>query len=95
MATVNEPQDDDLRVPLRDYIKLGFDNINARLDDAQRERAELKADIDRVSGRVDRVSGRVDKVDGRIDRLMFAIIAAAVVLSAAVIGAAAAIIATQ
>ena len=81
MATVNEPQDDDLRVPLREYIRLGFDNINARLDDAQRERAVLKADIDRV--------------DGRIDRLMFAIIAAAVVLSAAVIGAAAAIIASQ
>ena len=81
MATVNEPQDDDLRVPLREYIKLGFDNINTRLDDAQRERAVLKADIDRV--------------DGRIDRLMFTMIGAAVVLSAAIIGAAAAIIATQ
>ena len=81
MATVNEPQDDDLRVPLREYIKLGFDNINGRLDTAQNERAVLKADIDRV--------------DGRIDRLMFAIIGAAVVLSAAVIGAAAAIIASQ
>ncbi|MCY3637627.1 MAG: hypothetical protein OXG80_00855 [Chloroflexi bacterium] len=88
MATVNEPQDNDLRVPLREYIKLGFDNINARLDDTQRERAVLKSDIDRVSG-------RVDKVDGRIDRLMFAIIAAPVELSAAIIGAAAAIIATQ
>ena len=88
MATLNEPQDDDLRVTLREYIKLGFDNINARLDDAQRERAVLKSDIDRVSG-------RVDKVDGRIDRLMFAIIAASVVLSAAIIGAAATIIATQ
>ncbi len=88
MATVNEPQDDDLRVPLRDYIRLGFDNINGRLDTAQNERAVLKSDIDRVSG-------RVDKVDGRIDRLMFAIIGAAVVLSAAVIGAAAAIIASQ
>ena len=88
MATVNEPQDDDLRVPLRDYIKLGFDNINGRLDAAQNERAVLKADIDNVSG-------RVDKVDGRIDRLMFAIIGAAVVLSAAIIGAAAAIIASQ
>lgn len=81
MATVNEPQDDDLRVPLRDYIRLGFDNINGRLDTAQNERATLKADIDRV--------------DGRIDRLMFAIIGAAIVLSAAVIGAAAAIIASQ
>ena len=88
MATVNEPQDDDLRVPLRDYIRLGFDNINGRLDTAQNERAVLKADIDNVSG-------RVDKVDGRIDRLMFAIIGAAVVLSAAIIGAAAAIIASQ
>ena len=81
MATVNDPQDDDLRVPLREYIRLGFDNINGRLDTAQNERAVLKADIDRV--------------DGRIDRLMFAIIGAAVVLSAAVIGAAAAIIASQ
>ena len=81
MATVNEPQADDLRVPLREYIKLGFDSINGRLDAAQNERAVLKADIDRV--------------DGRIDRLMFAIIGAAVVLSAAVIGAAAAIIASQ
>lgn len=88
MATVNDPQDDDLRVPLREYIKLGFDNINGRLDAAQNERAVLKADIDKVSG-------RVDKVDGRIDRLMFAIIGAAVVLSAAIIGAAAAIIASQ
>ena len=88
MATVNEPQGDEITVPLREYIKLGFDNINGRLDAAQNERAELKADIDRVSG-------RVDKVDGRIDRLMFAIIAASVVLSAAVIGAAAAIIASQ
>ena len=88
MATVNDPQDDDLRVPLREYIKLGFDSINGRLDAAQNERAVLKADIDKVSG-------RVDKVDGRIDRLMFAIIGAAVVLSAAVIGAAAAIIASQ
>lgn len=88
MATVNEPRDDDLRVPLREYIKLGFDSINGRLDAAQNERAVLKADIDRVSE-------RVDKVDGRIDRLMFAIIGAAVVLSAAVIGAAAAIIASQ
>lgn len=95
MATTNDPQGDEITVPLREYIKLGFDNINGRLDDAQRERAELKADIDRVSGRVDRLSGRVDKVDGRIDRLMFAIIAAAVVLSASVIGAAAAIIASQ
>ena len=81
MATVNDPQDDDLRVPLREYIKLGFDNINGRLDAAQSERAVLKSDIDRL--------------DGRIDRLMFAIIGAAVVLSAAVIGAAAAIIASQ
>ena len=81
MATANDPQDDDLRVPLREYIKLGFDNINGRLDAAQSERAVLKSDIDRL--------------DGRIDRLMFAIIGAAVVLSAAVIGAAAAIIASQ
>ena len=81
MATVNDPQDDDLRVPLREYIKLGFDSINGRLDAAQNERAVLKSDIDRL--------------DGRIDRLMFAIIGAAVVLSAAVIGAAAAIIASQ
>lgn len=88
MATVNEPQGDDLRAPLRDYIRLGFDNINGRLDTAQSERAVLKSDIDRISG-------RVDKVDGRIDRLMFAIIGAAVVPSAAVIGAAAAIIASQ
>lgn len=88
LATVNEPQGDDLRAPLRDYIRLGFDNINGRLDSAQSERAVLKSDIDRISG-------RVDKVDGRIDRLMFAIIGAAVVPSAAVIGAAAAIIASQ
>ena len=81
MATVNDPQDDDLRVPLREYIKLGFDNITGRLDAAQNERAVLKSDIDRL--------------DGRIDRLMFAIIGAAVVLSAAVIGVAAAIIASQ
>ena len=81
MATANDPQDHDLRVPLREYIKLGFDNINGRLDAAQNERAVLKADIDKVSG--------------RIDRLMFAIIGAAVVLSAAIIGAAAAIIASQ
>ena len=81
MATVNDPQDDDLRVPLREYIRLGFDNLNGRLDAAQNERAVLKSDIDRL--------------DGRIDRLMFAIIGAAVVLSAAVIGAAAAIIASQ
>ena len=81
MAVDNTPQDDDTTVPLRDYIKLGFDNINGRLDDAQNERAALKADI--------------DKVDARVDRLMFAIIGAAVVLSAAVIGAAAAIIASQ
>ncbi len=81
MATANDPQDDDLRVPLREYIKLGFDNITGRLDAAQNERAVLKSDIDRL--------------DGRIDMLMFAIIGAAVVLSAAVIGAAAAIIASQ
>jgi len=81
LATANDPQDDDLRVPLREYIKLGFDNINGRLDAAQSERAVLKSDIDRL--------------DGRIDRLMFAIIGAAVVLSAAVIGPAAAIIASQ
>ena len=81
MATANDPQDDDSRVPLREYIKLGFDNITGRLDAAQNERAVLKSDIDRL--------------DGRIDRLMFAIIGAAVVLSAAVIGAAAAIIASQ
>ncbi len=81
MATANDPQDDDLRVPLREYIKLGFDNITGRLDAAQNERAVLKSDIDRL--------------DGRIDRLMFEIIGAAVVLSAAVIGAAAAIIASQ
>jgi len=81
LATANDPQDDDLRVPLREYIKLGFDNINGRLDAAQSERAVLKSDIDRL--------------DGRIDRLMFAIIGAAIVLSAAVIGAAAAIIASQ
>ena len=88
MATVNEPQDDDLRVPLREYIRLGFEDIHKRLDAAQSERAELRADINRVSA-------RVDKVDGRIDNLMLAIICAAVVLSAAVIGAAAAIIASQ
>ena len=88
MATINEPQDDDTTVPLREYIRLGFENIHKRLDAAQNERAELRADIDRVSA-------RVDKVDGRIDRLMFAIIGADVVLSAAVIGAAAAIIASQ
>jgi len=81
LATANDPQDDDLRVPLREYIKLGFDNITGRLDAAQNERAVLKSDIDRL--------------DGRIDMLMFAIIGAAVVLSAAVIGAAAAIIASQ
>ena len=81
MATANDPQDDDLRVPLREYIKLGFDNITGRLDAAQNERAVMKSDIDRL--------------DGRIDRLMFEIIGAAVVLSAAVIGAAAAIIASQ
>ena len=95
MATVNDPQDDDPGVSLHEYIRLGFDNINRRLDAAQNERAALKADIDSVSSRVDRLDGRVDKVDGRIDRLMFAIIGAAVVLSAAVIGAAAAIIASQ
>ena len=66
---------------MREYIKLGFDNINGRLDAAQNERASLKADI--------------DKVDGRVDKLIFTIIGAAVVLSAAVIGAAAAIIASQ
>lgn len=88
MAADNNPHGDDTRVPLREYIKLGFDNINGRLDAAQNERAVLRSDIDRVSE-------RVDKVDGRIDRLMFAIIGAAVVLSAAVIGAAAAIIASQ
>lgn len=77
-----------MSVPLREYIRLGFDNISGRLDAAQNERAVLKADIDKVSG-------RVNKVDGRIDRLMFAIIGAAVVLSAAIIGAAAAIIASQ
>ena len=81
LATVNDPQDDDLRVPLSEYIKLGFDNISGRLDAAQTERAVLKADIDKVSERV--------------DKLMFTIIGAAVVLSAAIIGAAAAIIASQ
>ena len=81
MAVDSNPQDDDTRVPLREYIKLGFDNINGRLDAAQSERAALKADI--------------DKVDGRVDKLIFTIIGAAVVLSAAVIGAAAAIIASQ
>ena len=70
-----------MRVPLSDYIKLGFDNISGRLDAAQNERAALKADI--------------DKVDGRVDKLIFTIIGAAVVLSAAVIGAAAAITASQ
>ena len=44
MATVNEPQDDETTVPLREYIRLGFENINRRLDAAQSERAE--ADID-------------------------------------------------
>lgn len=81
LATANEPQGDEITVPLREYIKLGFDNINGRLDAAQNERAVLKSDIDRM--------------DGRIDRLMFTMIGAAVVLSAAVIGAAAAIIASQ
>ncbi len=81
MATANDPQDNEITVPLREYIKLGFDSINGRLDAAQNERAVLKSDIDRL--------------DGRIDNLMPAIIGAAVVLSAAVIGAAAAIIATQ
>ena len=75
MATVVGPQDDEMTVPLRDYIKLGFDNINGRLDTAQNERAMMKADIDRV--------------DGRIDRLMFTIIGAAFILTASVIGAAA------
>ena len=75
MATVNEPQDDDLRAPLREYIKLGFDNINTRLDEAQRERAALKSDIDRIDGRIDRLT----------DELMFAMIGATVVLSAAII----------
>ena len=75
MATVNEPQDDDLRAPLREYIKLGFDNINTRLDEAQRERAVLKSDIDRIDGRIDRLT----------DELRFAMIGATVVLSAAII----------
>ena len=88
MATVNDPQDDETTVPLREYIRLGFENIHKRLDSAQNERAELRADIDRVSA-------RVDKVDGRIDSLMLAIVVAAIVLTAAVIGAAAAIIASQ
>ena len=81
MAMDGNPQGDDARVPLRECIKLGFDNINGRLDAAQNEHTALKADI--------------DKVDVRVDELIFAIIGAAVVPSAAVMGAAAAIKASQ